>query len=48
VPHGQARWWYWFKNRADSPWYPNLRINRQQPGQSWFELIEEHLGAWFD
>jgi ADP-heptose:LPS heptosyltransferase len=44
VPHGQARWWYWFKNRVDSPWYPNLRINRLQQGQSWSELINEQLG----
>lgn len=39
VPHGQGRLWYWFHERADSPWYPEMRICRQQKGQSWADLI---------
>lgn len=39
VPHGQGRFWYWFKDRADSPWYPGMRICRQQSGQPWADLI---------
>ena len=25
---GEALLWYWFNNRADSPWYPSMRIFR--------------------
>jgi ADP-heptose:LPS heptosyltransferase len=39
IPHGQGRIWYWFKDRKDSPWYPGARIVRQQPGQSWADLV---------
>ncbi len=39
VPFGNARIWYWFKDRADSPWYPRVRLRRQQNGQSWGNLI---------
>lgn len=39
VPHGRARIWYWFKDRDDSPWYPGARIVRQEPGQSWENLV---------
>lgn len=39
VPHGQGRIWYWFRDRKDSPWYPGARIVRQQPGQSWADLV---------
>ena len=39
VPHGHGKFWYWFRDRTDSPWYPGARIVRQQPGQSWAALI---------
>lgn len=39
VPHGHGKFWYWFRDRKDSPWYPGARIVRQQPGQSWSDLI---------
>jgi tetratricopeptide (TPR) repeat protein len=39
IPRGQGRHWYWFKDRKDSPWYPGARIVRQQPGQSWADLV---------
>ena len=39
VPHGFARIWYWFREREDSPWYPNLHLKRQARGQSWANLI---------
>jgi ADP-heptose:LPS heptosyltransferase len=29
--------WYWFRDREDSPWYPSMRLLRQQ-----------HLGDWGD
>jgi tetratricopeptide (TPR) repeat protein len=39
VPFGLARFWYWFNERDDSPWYPRVRIKRQQQGQSWQDLV---------
>jgi tetratricopeptide (TPR) repeat protein len=38
-PHGRGRFWYWFEEREDSPWYPHARIRRQRNGQPWAELI---------
>ena len=43
VPHGFARFWYWFRDRDDSPWYPKLRIKRQALGQAWSELISSNV-----
>ena len=39
VPNGHARIWYWFRQRSDSPWYPLVRVWRQQVGQSWADLV---------
>lgn len=39
VPHGHARIWYWFRDRPDSPWYPRVRVHRQNRAQPWAELI---------
>jgi tetratricopeptide (TPR) repeat protein len=39
VPFGQGRFWYWFKDRKDSPWYPHMCIYRQLRGQSWADLV---------
>ncbi|MPZ40931.1 MAG: tetratricopeptide repeat protein [Rhizobiales bacterium] len=41
VPHGHARIWYWFRDRDESPWYPRVRVRRQQRGQPWSELIKK-------
>jgi hypothetical protein len=41
VPHGHARIWYWFRDRSDSPWYPRVRVHRQQRGQPWSGLVAE-------
>lgn len=30
--------WRWLEGREDSPWYPSLRIFRQQGGEGWVEL----------
>ena len=27
--------WRWQLDREDSPWYPTVRIFRQQPGEGW-------------
>lgn len=39
VPHGHARIWYWFRDRDWSPWYPRVRVRRQQRGQRWLDLV---------
>jgi ADP-heptose:LPS heptosyltransferase len=39
APHGDARPWYWFEEGNESPWYPYLRVKRQEAGQSWADLI---------
>jgi tetratricopeptide (TPR) repeat protein len=40
--------WRWQLGHADSPWYPHLRLFRQQPGEGWapvFEAMAEALAA---
>jgi hypothetical protein len=44
APHGHAKFWYWFKDRSDSPWYPHVRIRRQGQGQPWAETIASAAG----
>ena len=41
VPLGRGHLWYWFQDRPVSPWYPNLQVRRQEPGQTWSSLIAE-------
>ena len=43
LPLGHARWWYWFKEGDDCPWYPKLKLMRQARGQSWKQLIAAHV-----
>ncbi|HEV2532818.1 hypothetical protein [Phenylobacterium sp.] len=31
--------WRWLRDRADSPWYPAMRLYRQQPGEGWGPAI---------
>jgi tetratricopeptide (TPR) repeat protein len=31
--------WRWMLDRQDSPWYPTMRLFRQQPNQPWTEII---------
>jgi len=31
LPSGSGAMWYWFLHRADSPWYPSLKLLRQPP-----------------
>ncbi len=38
VPHGHSRFWYWFRDYADSPWYPRVHVRRQSRGQPWSEV----------
>lgn len=31
--------WRWLLERSDSPWYPAMRLFRQQPGQTWEPVV---------
>ena len=33
--------WRWMRNRADSPWYPSMRLFRQKSRGSWRGVFEE-------
>jgi tetratricopeptide (TPR) repeat protein len=37
--------WRWFLARADSPWYPTMRLVRQQQPCRWSEVFEGIAGA---
>ena len=39
VPFGQARMWYWFHDRADNPFYPDIKIRRQAKTHDWASLM---------
>ncbi|MBF0422668.1 MAG: tetratricopeptide repeat protein [Magnetococcales bacterium] len=39
IPHVPD--WRWLLGRADSPWYPSLRLFRQSRPGSWQEVLEE-------
>ena len=32
--------WRWLRERADSPWYPTMRLYRQERGGEWGEVID--------
>lgn len=40
VPANSSRLWYWFLERSDSPWYPNLRLFRQR-GRGWEQTLTD-------
>jgi tetratricopeptide (TPR) repeat protein len=37
--------WRWLEQRADSPWYPTLRLFRQRVAGDWSDVIEAVAGA---
>ena len=39
VPFGQARMWYWFHDRSDNPFYPDIKIRRQAKTHDWASLM---------
>jgi tetratricopeptide (TPR) repeat protein len=49
LPYGHFQPWYWFKNRSDSVWYPNVRLYRPTKFGDWPLLIEaanRDLDGW--
>ncbi|MFZ2267709.1 MAG: tetratricopeptide repeat protein [Azonexus sp.] len=42
--------WRWFQQRSDSPWYPSLRLFRQEAPGDWqapVAAVQEALRLWF-
>jgi hypothetical protein len=52
LPRGRATLWYWFLERADSPWYPSLRLFRQNNetpvGDLWWHEVIGRVGVELD
>lgn len=49
APYGRATLWHWFAERADSPWYPSMRIFRQGVRKDWGAVVgtvSSELGAF--
>jgi len=42
--HAEADW-RWMERRDDSPWYPTMRLFRQESAGDWVPAIEEVVGA---
>jgi hypothetical protein len=40
ILHNQADW-RWMDKREDSPWYPSMRLFRQQENETWAPVIEQ-------
>ena len=40
--------WRWMLNRADSPWYPHVRLFRQNPHEKWPDIINKVTQAIHD
>ena len=39
LPDGPGCFWYWFRDRQDSPWYPSMRMFRQPRPGAWVSVI---------
>jgi hypothetical protein len=37
--------WRWMENRSDSPWYPTMRIFRQERAGDWQTPVLEAAGV---
>jgi hypothetical protein len=37
--------WRWMHERADSPWYPSMRLFRHQPGDDWSNVVDRVVAA---
>lgn len=42
---GPGCFWYWFRNRNDSPWYPSMRTIRQPSPGDWPAVVGHVAGA---
>ena len=39
ISSGQGQFWYWFRDRSDSPWYSSLRLFRQSQIGKWDKVL---------
>jgi hypothetical protein len=37
--------WRWLTDRPDSPWYPSMRLFRQDPGETWPDVFHRVAAA---
>ena len=40
LPNSPSLFWYWHRERTDSPWYPATTLIRQQSPNRWADVIE--------
>jgi tetratricopeptide (TPR) repeat protein len=40
-----APYWYWMRDREDSPWYPSVRLFRQRTWGDWEDVFERMAAA---
>jgi len=45
LPLGAGAFWYWFRNRTDSPWYPSMRLFRQVQAGDWSRVMQASARA---
>lgn len=51
IPEGHGGFWYWFRGRTDSPWYPSMHLCRQAEQGHWASTIvdvQKWLSQLFD
>ena len=41
IPAGRGAYWFWFSGLERSPWYPSVRLFRQESAFDWAPLIAE-------
>jgi len=39
IASGYGGFWYWFRNRTDSPWYPSMALCRQGQSGDWKQAV---------
>lgn len=39
VPNSYGGFWYWFRERTDSPWYPSMKLCRQNRPGDWLSAV---------
>lgn len=51
VPTGPGAHWYWFHGRTDTPWYPSVRLFRQEQRMDWqkpLASIKSEFASWLE
>lgn len=46
--HTPGASWHWMENRSDSPWYPTVKIFRQERPHEWTDVVDRMIAALFD